>query len=141
MKQKSYKMPPKTAISGTVTAWSKAVGIDRQQLQRALSRNGVGFGERELIQAADIFKAITGDKETAMTRKILAEAEEKERANRIAVGELIAVEDAAANSIKVVGALVQDLDAMPSLVPGLTLEQRQILVGLIEACKEKARNV
>ena len=126
-------------VSATLTMWSKSLGVDRQQIQRALTRNGVMTSDREEIQARDIFNAMTGDKEAAMTRKLLAEAEEKERDNRMASGEILTAEEADAKLGGKLTAVVQGLDALAALVPGLTLEQRQILVTQVESIKEKAR--
>jgi hypothetical protein len=139
MKQKINKVPQNKTVQASLTSWSRALGIDRQQLQRALARSGTPVETRDTISARDIFNALTGDKEAAMTRKLLAEAEEKERDNRIATGDILTAEDADQKLGAVVTSLVQSLDSLPALVPGLNLEQRQILVAQIEAVKEKGR--
>jgi hypothetical protein len=126
-------------ISNTLYEWAKCLRTTRETLGKKLESNGVRLTPKQKIPALDIFNAITGDKEAAMTRKLMAEAEEKERDNRIAAGEIITVEEAAALYGKKVSALVQNLEALSASVPGLTFEQRQILNQHIEMCKTMAR--
>jgi hypothetical protein len=136
MKQTFKKSP---SIEGTVYKWSNSLGIDRKTLTQSLSRSGRHVADSEKISARDVFKAITGDKEAAMTRKLLAEAEEKERNNRIAEGEIVTVEEAAQMYSGKIAALVQKMDSIPAIVPGLSLEQRQVLMREIEDCKQMGR--
>jgi hypothetical protein len=126
-------------ISATLHQWVASLGIDRETLERALGKSGVIVVARKPVAASDIFRAITGDKEAAMTRKLNAEAEAKERENRMASGEIVTVEEAAALYGRKIAALVQRLESLPSLVPGITFEQRQILAEQIELCKKMGR--
>ncbi len=128
-------------LKATIHIWSNTIGIDRKTLTQALARSGKAVKDGEKIGAREVFEAITGDKEAAMTRKLNAEAECKERENRLAVGEIVTIEEAAALYGKKISALVQPLDALPALVPGLSLAQRGVLVSKIEAIKEQTRNI
>jgi len=92
-----------------------------------------------LFQNMPVLAGLAGGRSDAMTRKLTAESVRIERENRIAAGEIITVEEAATLYGKKVSALVQKLEAIPSLVPGITFEQRQILVGEIEQRKAEAR--
>lgn len=124
-------------IKATLHAWAESVGVTRETLKRALSNAGIAR-EKE-ITAQEIITALTGDKEAAMTRKLNAEAEAKERENRLAAGEIVTIEEAESLYGKKIGALVQQLDSLPALIPGLTLAQRGVLVAKIEECKKQAR--
>jgi len=125
-------------ISNNLHAWATSLGITRETIQRALSAAGIKYSGGK-IAARDVFTALTGDKEAAMTRKLNAEAEAKERENRIAEGDTIPMEEAVAIYGKKIFALVQQLDAIPALVPGLSLAQRGVLVSKLESIKEQAR--
>jgi hypothetical protein len=74
-------------------------------------KSGKGGNKFTTLQ---IHKALAGDKEAAMTRKLQAEADEQERENRVANGELIAVEKAAQIYGKKLQAMAQMLDSMGS---------------------------
>ena len=126
-------------ITGTIHEWANSIGIARETLETALSRAGIVTQPREQVPASSVFKSMTGDRDAAMTRKLNAEAESKERENRMEAGETITVESALEIYGKMVAALVQDLDSIVPLVPGLSLEQRQIATELIEKCKAKGR--
>ena len=126
-------------ITGTITAWALSIGITRETLVRALVAAGMNSKPKKL-SAREVFNALTGDKEAAMTRKLNAEAEAKERENRIAAGEVIDVESASQIYGKKIAALVQNLDAMPAMIPGLTLNQRTEMVSRIERVKQQARD-
>lgn len=127
-------------IQHTLYEWSREIGKSRETIARALEQNGVKITPKSKIRGRDVFRAETGDKEAAMTRKLIAEAEEKERENRKAEGEILTVEEADAALGQIVTALTQGLDSLPALIPGLTGEQRQKLVAEIEKIKETARN-
>ena len=126
-------------IESTIHGWSEAIGIARETLVNALVKGGNNLQPGEKIPARMVFDAITGNKEAAATRKLLAEAEAQERENRMENGEIVTVEQAAEIYGRLVSALVQDLDSIPAMLPGLTFEQRQILTALIEGCKSKGR--
>lgn len=76
-------------IAHSLTAWAANVGLDRTTLRNRLGKAGITIAADEPIKALDVYRATTGDKDAAMTRKLTAEAEEKERDNRVAAGELL----------------------------------------------------
>jgi hypothetical protein len=107
MKPKRKRGAPKSdTIAATLTAWAASLGLDRLTLRNRLGKAGIEIKADEPIIAQHIYAAITGDKEAAMTRKLTAEAEEKERDNRVAAGELL---DAAAIEKKLWTDLLQPL--------------------------------
>lgn len=126
-------------IAHTLYEWARELGTTRETLGKKLIQNGFQLQDREKISAKDIWLAMACDKEAAMTRKLNAEAEAKERENRKEAGEIVTVEEAAALYGRKIAALVQRLESLPSLVPGITLEQRQILAEQIELCKKQGR--
>lgn len=81
--------PKSETISATLTAWSASLGLDRTTLRNRLGKAGIEIKPDEPIIAQHIYAAITGDKDAAMTRKLTAEAESKERENREKAGELL----------------------------------------------------
>lgn len=125
------------SLRWTLARAAAEFGVTRETIRRGLARDGAkpatDYSTRE------IFRAIGGDFRFESTRRQRAEADRIERENRLADGEIITVEEALAIYTGKVAALVQNLDALPSLVPGITLEQRQILVTHIEAAKKLAR--
>ena len=93
----------------------------------------------------EIHHALAGDKEAAMTRKLQAEADEQERENRVANGELISVEQAAQVYGRKLGSMCQMLDAMgaqlDSRLAAATepVECRKIINEYCESVKKSGR--
>jgi len=76
-------------ISATMTRWAVNLGMHRDALKRRLVESGIPFGDATELTAADVFKASHGDKEKALTRKLNADADDQERKNKVADGELL----------------------------------------------------
>jgi len=76
-------------ISATMTRWAVNLGMHRDALKRRLVESGIPFGDATELTAADVFKACYGDKERSITRLNLAKAEEQERENKVAEGQLL----------------------------------------------------
>ena len=75
-------------IEGTANAWAESLGIDAQAVRIRLVKSGVDVQPRVKISAREVFRAMSGDKEAAAARKMLAEAEKLEREERVALGKL-----------------------------------------------------
>jgi hypothetical protein len=93
-------------ISATLHSWATSLGIHREALTLRLNRANIKFVTGTEIDAKDVFTAMTGDKDAAMTRKLTAEAEREERENRVAAGELL---DCAAIEKKLWSEMLQPL--------------------------------
>jgi len=78
----------KKQISSTLFDWSMNLGIDSTTLKRRLNEQSIDYDPASL-SAQQVFKAMYGDKEAAMTKKLLAESAKVERENRVADGELL----------------------------------------------------
>lgn len=78
----------KGQISATLFHWAENLGIDSTTLKRRLNEQSINY-EPSSLSAQQVFKAMYGDKEAAMTKKLLAESAKVERENRVADGELL----------------------------------------------------
>lgn len=120
-------------------------GWARETLVRRLRENGVKVEAYEDIDAADILKAICGDKDAAMTRKLNADADSKERDNRKKAGELFelpAIEKMIWTDY--MQPLRLDLEQMPKIYSGLCNPQEpevaeKVLTQFVERLKLKIK--
>jgi hypothetical protein len=93
-----------------------------------------------------IHKALSGDKNAAMTRKLQAEADEQERENRVANGELIHIDEAAQVYGRKLQAMCQALDAMGAQLDSRLAAEttpagcRKMVNEYIEQIKEAGRS-
>lgn len=78
-------------VRGTIQAWADSLGKDPASIKRHLNSAGIKFRVGEEIDAVDIFRAFTADteKDRATARKLTAEAESRERKNKIESGQLL----------------------------------------------------
>lgn len=129
-------------ISGNIATWAKALGIHRDALTRRLNRSDVKFGAGDLIPARDVYKALSGDKDAAMVRKLQAEAEAQERDNRKEDGELL---ESAAIEKKLWQDLLQplrtEIEQMPKTYAAMANPQdpetaRKVLEQWVEKTKQ-----
>jgi predicted site-specific integrase-resolvase len=80
----------KPSWEATLAEWANRFGIDRQTLARSLTQAGAEMPEpHSKVDARTIFKAIVGDKDAEKRRLLRAQAEEKERENRLANKEIV----------------------------------------------------
>lgn len=75
-------------IAHTLSTWAVNLGVHRDSLKRRLNEQQIAYGEATELTAAQIYKAMVGDKDAAMTKKLLAESARIEREEREAMGEL-----------------------------------------------------
>ena len=99
-------------ISHTLSAWATAFDMESRTLEKALTRSGYEFKPKQPIPAKAIRNAILGDKEAAEVRLKQAQAEDQERKNRIADGEIIPLSDNLAWQDKVLMPIRQRLLAL-----------------------------
>lgn len=107
-------------ITASLSSWATNLGVNREALKRRLNEHGIVYGDATQLTAAQIFKAMVGDKDAAMTKKLLAEASERERKNREAEGELFelpAIEKKLWNDL--LQPLRQSLEQAPEQLAGL----------------------
>ena len=76
-------------IRATLTAWSKNLAISREALTRRLHDALVDWESSETLTAAQVYRAMLSDKDAALTRKALAEADRIEREEKEARKELV----------------------------------------------------
>ena len=128
-------------ITGTVNAWCTSLGLDRQAFETRLARAGAVIAPKCKLTARQVFVALAGDKEVAQARKALAEAEEKERENRLAERELMVVADVE----RIVWEqcllpLKQSIDALPAtLASQCNPDNPQLALGVLENWKEQVK--
>lgn len=82
-------MKTKTKLTATLDTWSKAIGVDERTLKIRLTKAGVKVEPFGQLTARQIIKAMTGEKDAAVIRKLTAEAEKTEMQNKIRDGQLI----------------------------------------------------
>lgn len=138
-------MPRKntTAITGTIQAWSIALNLDPSTIKRKLTVAEIKFEAGSPISALHIFKALTeeSEKDKAMTRKLNAEAQARERDNRKEDGELFelpAIERKLWTDL--LQPLQQELNQMPNGLAGLCNPQepevpKKVLTQWVEKTK------
>jgi len=75
--------PQRGQIVATINAWAIAYGTDSNHMASILQRAGITYEPGSMVQAADIFKAITfrSEKDEAIARQANAKAEEQEMEN------------------------------------------------------------
>ena len=77
----------------TLTGWANKFGIDRQTLARSLENAGVATEPHGYIPGPVIYKALVSDSDAEKRRLQRAQAEEKERENRLADGIIVEMPD------------------------------------------------
>jgi len=83
------KTPDEREISASIGAWASALGKDPKTIQLRLKKREYRFEPHDKIPAQEIFKALMSDKDEALARIAAADADAKERENRVADGELM----------------------------------------------------
>lgn len=126
-------------IRWTLSLASVEFGVSKDTIKRGLNREGIESAET--YSTAEIVRSMGGDFRYESTRRQRAEADRLERENRIAAGEIVPIEEADDLYGKMVTALVQRLDSIPSLIPGITLAQKTTLREILESIKADARKV
>ena len=127
----------KAPIKWTINTAAAEFCVSKDTIRRGLNREGIE--PAETYTTKEILRAMGGDFRFESTRRQRAEADRLERENRLADGEIVTVDEAAEVYGNKLAAIVQNLDSLPALVPGISLNQRQVLVEKIEAIKEQAR--
>lgn len=61
-------------LTGTVSAWSKALGIEPKTISQRLTKSGIKLIPQGSYTAKQIFAALNTDRDEARTRKLRAEA-------------------------------------------------------------------
>ena len=82
---------PAKVVRWSVDLAAKEFGSDRRTISKALGNAGIPPGEDGKWSTRDIVSAIFGDREAAELRVTVAKAEQLERRNRVAAGELVEV--------------------------------------------------
>lgn len=129
----------------SITSAAVELGVSKETIRRRLAEIGVKTGKGETFTLRQLFDAMSGDPRKELTRLRRAQADAEERKNRIAEGELIAIEEATQIYGRKLQAICQRLDAQPSLLDSrLAAESdpakcRQILAEYNEATKDSAR--
>lgn len=78
----------------SITSAAVELGVSKETVRRRLAEIGVKTGKGETFTLRELFKAMSGDPRLELTRLRRAQADAEERKNRIAEGELIAIEEA-----------------------------------------------
>lgn len=103
---------PEAIISHSLSAWATNIGTDRRTLERQLIKSGYVLKAGEKIEAKAIDRARVGEMSEAAIRLKNAQAEDQERKNRIADGEMIPLSDNLAWQDKVLMPIRQRLLAL-----------------------------